>query len=166
MDNAGKIEMREPQSLGDVVWHASEEDGLPDVGYHIGLGGDASLWIGEISDTEWNEMAETEQALGSPGGWWIILHAGKERRVLGRAPSWPESSDAIEMFAGVLRAALSALPSSEEAVRADEREQCTAVIVAETPRIFESLSMNLPVCRQAADIALYWAVSAIRARTT
>jgi hypothetical protein len=77
MDNAGKIEMREPQSLGDVVWHASEEDGLPDVGYHIGLGGDASLWIGEISDTEWNEMAETEQALGSPGGWWIILHAGK-----------------------------------------------------------------------------------------
>jgi hypothetical protein len=135
MDNAGKIEMREPQSLGDVVWHASEEDGLPDVGYHIGLGGDASLWIGEISDTEWNEMAETEQALGSPGGWWIILHAGKERRVLGRAPSWPESSDAIEMFAGVLRAALTRAAARGRAEGMREAAEIATGVDQEDPTV-------------------------------
>ena len=41
---------------GQVQWHSSEEDGGPDVGIMIGLGGGKELWLGELLDIEGGGM--------------------------------------------------------------------------------------------------------------
>ncbi len=98
------LEMPEPKGPGDVVWHSSEEGGRPDVGYHIGLPGGASLWIGEVARAEWDDFDEDEQALGNDGGWWMIVYAADGRRhVLGRSPSWPIVCEAVDALAAALR---------------------------------------------------------------
>jgi len=41
---------------GQVQWHTSEEDGGPDVGIMVGLGGGKLLWCGELLDAEGGGM--------------------------------------------------------------------------------------------------------------
>lgn len=57
---------------GHVVWHCSEEDGGPDVGMTLGLGG-AALWVGEITRAAHADGGEDTAALGNDGGWWLML---------------------------------------------------------------------------------------------
>lgn len=40
--------MTEETQAGSVLCHCSEDDGVPDVGVSIGLGGGKALWIGEL----------------------------------------------------------------------------------------------------------------------
>lgn len=99
-------EIREPRCPGDIVWHCSEEDGGPDVGLHIGVAPDVTLWAGEISLRTWEGFPdETKAALGNDGGWWILLYAGKETFVLGKCGETYEAREALEKIALALRLA-------------------------------------------------------------
>ena len=44
-------EIPDPE-IGEVQWHSSDEDGGPDVGILLGLGGDKMLWVGEMLNAE------------------------------------------------------------------------------------------------------------------
>lgn len=96
----------EPEKRGDVVWHASEEDGPPDVGTHLAIGGGVTLWFGEISRTAWAEAGDAAASLGSDGGWWIILYGpSAERRVLGKCVDAFSAREAVDILSSALRGA-------------------------------------------------------------
>lgn len=49
-------DLRGALERGQVQWHCSEEDGGPDVGIMVGLGGGKELWLGELLDIEGGGM--------------------------------------------------------------------------------------------------------------
>lgn len=61
-------------TLGNVIWHTSEEGGGPDVGISIGLGNGKSLWIGEITSERYADGGDDAKALGDDSGWWMMIY--------------------------------------------------------------------------------------------
>lgn len=64
--------------FGKITWHSSEEDGGPDVGMMLGLGGGQALWVGEITRRAHEDGGEAVSALGSDGGWWLATYPGPQ----------------------------------------------------------------------------------------
>lgn len=89
---------------GQVTWHCSVEDGLPDVGITIALPDGSELWFGEITRQRWAETGAKAMGLGKDDGWWIIHYQQDSAAVVGRCPadmSW--APDAIDRLALSLR---------------------------------------------------------------
>ena len=98
----------DPASLdrGYSGWVSSEDEGGPDVGHFIGLGGGAWLWIGEIPDAEHDALSEDHKAIGDAGGWRIVMHTPSgERLALGKAVAGygGDTSEFIECLCSTLR---------------------------------------------------------------
>lgn len=58
---------------GGVVWACSDEDGGPDVGIWLGLGGGKVLYVGEITEDVYNQGRPDVVEVGDSGGWWMTL---------------------------------------------------------------------------------------------
>ncbi|WP_374572595.1 hypothetical protein [Phenylobacterium sp.] len=90
-----------PLPLGRVRWHCSEEDGGPDVGVELALGGGLTLYAGELAD-------ETVKSHGikaaSPSGWWLVLWGDKIEHIFGPVSDSYEAREAVDLMAGALRA--------------------------------------------------------------
>lgn len=67
------MEDHEDKSVGGVTWHATEEDGGPDVGISVYLGPADRLWLGEISRALFDECRGAEHFDGD-GGWFIVRY--------------------------------------------------------------------------------------------
>lgn len=57
---------------GRVLWHCSEEEGGPDVGLSLGLGGGFSLYFGEMPVSTLTEHDIDVKETGD--GWWIVMY--------------------------------------------------------------------------------------------
>jgi hypothetical protein len=89
---------------GRMIGFCSEGDGVPDVGLSIGLGDNAALWIGEISDRRHRDTVEAHgNEVGPNAGWWLILFEGeKEGRALARFTDRAKALDFGYLLAGLL----------------------------------------------------------------
>lgn len=84
-DKAREIAEAEMDRPGRITVHTSDPDGgLPDVGLSVGLGSGRFLWCGEISRDQWEAAGEDAAALGSDGGFWLILYEKDGSQVLGK----------------------------------------------------------------------------------
>lgn len=100
-------DISDPEKRGDVVWHTSEEGGGPDVGIHIRIGGDVTMWCGEITRKEWENLDDEDKAAlgGNDNGWWIILYEGLNNpRVLARCVERYQAMQVIDILCAGLRA--------------------------------------------------------------
>lgn len=95
----------DPNTLGHIVWHSTEEDGGPDVGMSLGLGGDKAMWVGEITNEEWDELDPGQRAVlgGGSGGTFLMLYP--DRVPLARFTDMPTAQDFIEAVAAAIQAA-------------------------------------------------------------
>ncbi len=95
----------DPNTLGHVVWHSTEEDGGPDVGMSLGLGGDKAMWVGEITNNEWDELDEGQRATlgGGSGGTFLMLYP--DRVPLARFADMPTAQDFIEAVSAAIQLA-------------------------------------------------------------
>lgn len=59
---------------GKIVWHSTGEDEGPVVGMSLGLGDGRAMWVGEITRSAWQGGGEAVAALGSDGGWWLMVY--------------------------------------------------------------------------------------------
>src|SRR3990167_5454630 len=98
-----KDDMVEVDELGRVTWHCSEEGGGPDVGISLGLGNGRMLWCGEITKDRWEDAGPEAAALGNDFGWWIILYAKDETKVIGKCLDQRAAQDMIETLAAALQ---------------------------------------------------------------
>lgn len=92
---------------GRVVWHSSDDSGMPDVGMSVGLGDGRMLYAGEISDAR---HAETEGAsdIGPALGWWVILYGQNKSTVVGRCVDEETARALIEGIGAAVRLARTA----------------------------------------------------------
>ena len=96
--------IKEPTGRGEVVTHGTDEDSGTDVGYHIGLGGGATLWVGEISKDTWDDLFADTGLSNKDFGWWIVLYRKGEKPLpLGRALTAYEVSDTIYALCAALK---------------------------------------------------------------
>lgn len=58
---------------GKIVWHSSEEDGMPDVGVSLTLDSGVELWCGDISRNLWENSGPEIAELGNDGGSWLVV---------------------------------------------------------------------------------------------
>lgn len=96
----------EPNALGKVTWHCSEEGGLPDVGISVELANGAVLWCGEITNDRWTEAGSEAAELGSDFGTWLILHANGESKVIGKCVNRYDGQAMIDQIELAVRAGL------------------------------------------------------------
>lgn len=80
---------------GRVLWFSSEDDGGPDVGISVGLGGGKALWVGEATTGR---------------GWHIALDDGDSRTIIGLAPDDLETPLAVSFAEDIAGAIGSGLP--------------------------------------------------------
>lgn len=95
----------DPNTLGHVVWHSTDEDGGPDVGMSLGLGGDKAMWVGEITNEEWDELDPGQRATlgGGRGDTYLMLYP--DRVPLARFTDPGTAQDFIEAVAAAIQAA-------------------------------------------------------------
>lgn len=86
---------------GKVVWHSSGEDEGPDVGLSLGLGDGRALWVGEISRAAWREGGDEVAALGSDGGWWLLIYP--DHTPLAKFSDAEAARGFFDIIAGLLR---------------------------------------------------------------
>jgi hypothetical protein len=96
---------REPSSdpgyeVGSTMWHCSEEDGGPDVGINVGLGGGYSLYCGEMSKSALEDHGIDLTVF--PDSWWVVLFAPGEQWIIGAVPEAYVAREALEHIAGRL----------------------------------------------------------------
>lgn len=91
----------EATERGKITWHCSEPGGGPDVGMTLGLGDGRALWVGDITKATWSEGGEDVAALGTDGGWWLIIYE-PESRVLGKMVDAFAAQDFIERMAATI----------------------------------------------------------------
>ena len=97
--------MSDETERGQITWHCSEEDGGPDVGIGLGLGDGRMLWVGEITRSRHEEAGEDAAALGSDGGWWLILYGPDSSEVLAKMVNCEAANALMDTLTPVLRAA-------------------------------------------------------------
>lgn len=85
---------------GSVVWHCSEEDGGPDVGIQVGLGGGFALYCGEIANATLQDHAIDLETY--PDGWWVVLYGPGDEWIVGAVPDTDRAKEAVEHIAGLL----------------------------------------------------------------
>lgn len=85
---------------GSVLWHSSEEDGGPDCGIQVGLGGGYSLYFGELADRTLEEHGVEPV---SPSGWWAKLYGPGEGWIIGPIADRYVAKEALEHIAGRVR---------------------------------------------------------------
>lgn len=86
-------ERKDPE-IGEVQWHSSEEDGGPDVGILMGLGGGRHLWLGELLDRD-------------GGGMGFIVYGPDHKEAVARLGEYEEVREIVEEhIAPALRAHL------------------------------------------------------------
>jgi hypothetical protein len=101
-ENRALVERGPGYDAGSVVWHCSEEDGGPDVGLQIGLGGGFSLYFGEMPNATLEDHAiETR----SPSGWWIVLYGPADTWIIGTVADVYRARDAADEIAALVRPA-------------------------------------------------------------
>lgn len=91
------------QEIGKITWHSTEDDGGPDVGISMALSGGKELWCGEITNASYRDSGA--QALGSDGGWWIILYEKDSHIVVGKCIEEEPAHRLFEALAASIRAA-------------------------------------------------------------
>lgn len=112
-----------PIEPGRIVGHSSDGEAPCDVGVEVGLGPDASIYIGEVS-------AETLADYGVKvpfAGWWVCLRTAKELRPLAltaQGADGGEAEDLAHAIGAAIRAALWR-PSDVAAVKPQPEEQDT-----------------------------------------
>lgn len=98
--------------VGMVVGHGTDpEDGVADVGLALQLPDGAQLWCGEITRERWNEAIDGNSDaayLGEDDGWWIILYAKDEAKVIGKCVDQYVAAEMLDMLAAAIRAQVSA----------------------------------------------------------
>jgi len=69
---------QEPQleRVGEVCWHTSEPDGIPDVGLSVYIGPHERLYVGEISDKLFADCGGAEHFNSADG--WFLVHFKKD----------------------------------------------------------------------------------------
>lgn len=85
---------------GSVLWHCSEEDGGPDVGIQVGLGGGWAIYMGEMPNSTLDDHGVGGELQSS---WWITLYGPKTTRIIGAVPNEYEALEAAEEIAHRLR---------------------------------------------------------------
>lgn len=83
---------------GSVLWHCEDEGG-PDVGIQVGLGGGWSLYMGELADATLEDHGIGEEMRAS---WWIVLYGPKSSRIIGAVPDTYEAREAADEIAALL----------------------------------------------------------------
>lgn len=85
---------------GEVVCHCSEDDGIPDVGVSVGLGGGKCLWIGELLSKDGGDIG-------------LVFHGPDGQRIA--APLWPdcEWQEAADLIRHHVAPAIRALCNKE-----------------------------------------------------
>lgn len=56
-------------TLGTLTWHSSEDEGGPDCGLELGLGGGRTLYVGELADA--TIRGAGQEPAGT--GWWVAV---------------------------------------------------------------------------------------------
>lgn len=93
-------------SPGQVICHCSEDDGVPDVGISIGLGGGSALWIGEL-------LASDGASFG------FVFHGSNGERIAAPMEQWDVIADMLRHH---IAPAIARLAEGEkEAVQAKPR---------------------------------------------
>lgn len=103
---------------GQIQWHTSEEDGLPDVGMLLQIDAEHSLWVGEISRALWGSSHEATELSGD-GGWWIVQYGPHGPHIIGKcAAAFPHSDyDWLELLASKITAESRALAAEAKVER-------------------------------------------------
>jgi hypothetical protein len=91
--------------FGKVTWHSGGEDEGPDVGMALGLGADATLWLGDMP----NSTLADHNINGD--GWWFVLYDGKRTEIAARVVD----GDAARALFDRLATALAAVVEKEMA---------------------------------------------------
>lgn len=90
-------------TAGAITWLSSEDEGGPDCGAVLGLGGGWCLRIGEISETAWENAGGHAMNLGDDSGRWITLFGPNETHVLGIASSEIDVNGVLTLLGGLIR---------------------------------------------------------------
>lgn len=85
---------------GKVTWCSSEEDGGPDCGMSVGLGGGRMLYVGEMPTSTLEEHGVTDGE--SSSGWWLVLYERHDTRIIGPVIATDEARNLIETLAAAL----------------------------------------------------------------
>lgn len=95
----------EGTSLGEILCHCSEDDGMPDVGVSLGLGEGAMLWLGELLNRDGADIG-------------FIFHGPNGERIVG--PLWPSCE--WQEAADILRHHVAPILSRAAALKSESRE--------------------------------------------
>lgn len=85
---------------GFITWHCSEEDGGPDVGIELGLGGGRTLYAGELADAT---IAESGIDPEQGRGWWLAVHKRGGFEIIGSVADSLTAQEFLEELSAMLR---------------------------------------------------------------
>ena len=110
--------MGEELKPGSVVWHSSDEDGLPDVGVSLNLTDGAELWCGDISRKLWEGGGPEIAELGDDGGSWLVVFGpGNDTTVVGKVEFYSGRALLEHVLAPIIRTQSTRIAELEEALR-------------------------------------------------
>lgn len=92
---------QEDKSCGGITWHSSEEDGGPDVGISVFLGGGKRLYCGEISRKLYDDE-NGDANFDGDGGWFLVLY-DPAPRLIAKMGERQHSHDLMELIGWAAR---------------------------------------------------------------
>lgn len=86
---------------GNVVWHSSDEGGLPDVGISVGLGEGRMLYAGEVADATLAQAGP--DFTDSPSSWALVIFGQNSTNVIAHCPCSDAAQRFVEEIATLVR---------------------------------------------------------------
>lgn len=87
---------------GNVVWHSTEDGGLPDVGISVGLGDGRMLYAGEVADATLAQAGA--DFADAPSSWALVIFGQNSTNVIAHCPCSDAAQQFVEEIAALVRA--------------------------------------------------------------